>query len=64
MSDERLYLWLKRQSEPSWMRAMCQKPSNNEDLKEGGSPPRVLAWIDELKREVEGVGPRIDEVVG
>jgi hypothetical protein len=43
------YLYLGRQSYPSWMRAKCQNPSQSENLKNGGGNSRVLAWMVEVE---------------
>ena len=49
MNEERIYLCLERQTHPSWMRFKCQIPIKGENLKEGGAPLRVLAWIGEVE---------------
>jgi len=53
MSEERFYLCLERQAHPSWMRSKCQIPSKGENLKEGGAPLRVWAWVGDVARELE-----------
>jgi hypothetical protein len=51
MSEERLYLYLKRQSEGTWMDAKCCKPSKGENLKEGGAPSLGFG-LDEMRWNV------------
>jgi hypothetical protein len=40
--EEGLYLYLKRQSEGTWMNSKCHIPSKRVNLYEGGALPRVL----------------------
>jgi len=42
------------QSDPSWIKAKCQNPSQIDDLKKRGCNSRVWAWIDEVEMSWRG----------
>jgi hypothetical protein len=51
---EGLYLYLERQSDPSWIKVECQAQVKVMISRKGGRNSRVLAWMDEVEMSWRG----------
>jgi hypothetical protein len=56
MSEEGFYLYLKRQSEGTWMNSKCHIPIKSINLNEWGALLRVLVMDPPMDDEVEAWG--------